>query len=184
MRRPQILMFVLIVCLVPLVAACSPAVHATAKPTPTTPEEVAATKVAQSVIAQLRANDIPIEQTATYGPNTDPDHLLGRTSQYIGKIAFHDARVPSPTKLNALDVVDGGCVEVFANMADAIGAENYINQMNQTGALFFTEYDYFNGVILLRLSSQLPPSDAQAYKAVFMGMPKITKVTTTPTPQP
>jgi hypothetical protein len=173
MRRPWFLVPGVLVMIVAVLTACAPVSHTTAKAVPTTPQEVSAGKVALQVLNQLKANGMPIATATSFTPSTDPVHLLGRPGQYIGKVAFHDARVPSDAQPNTLDVVDGGSIEIFQNIQTAQAAEDYINQMSQAGALFFTEYDYFNGIVLLRLSSQLTPDEAHIYKNVFYSLPKM-----------
>lgn len=173
MRRPWFLVPGVFVMIVAVLTACAPVSHTTAKAVPTTPQEVSAGKVALQVLNQLKANGMPIATATSFTSSTDPIHLLGRPGQYIGKVAFHDARVPSDAQPNTLDVVDGGSIEVFQNIQTAQAAEDYINQMSQAGALFFTEYDYFNGIVLLRLSSQLTPDEAHIYKNVFYSLPKM-----------
>jgi hypothetical protein len=100
----------------------------------------------------------------------DPNHLLGRPSQYTSKIAFADSQIPSKdTELGGTkmyetgDVQLGGSVEVFSAPGDAAARSKYVAAVTKS-VQAFAEYDYVHGDIVLRLSHLLTPDEAAAYK--------------------
>ncbi len=127
-------------------------------------------QIADQVVQQLQESGLPIGERFACDMQTDPDHLLGTPGQYVGKVNFWDTRFAEQGHGADLSVVDGGTIQVFANMTDANAADKYIKSMSSTDAMFFTEYDYWNGVVLLRLSSQLSPGQAKAYQTAFMSI--------------
>ena len=96
----------------------------------------------------------------------DPNHLLGRPSQYTSKVTFTD------TRIKATEVVDstkgsvdlGGAVEVFANSADAAARAKYIQAVTKSMPAL-AEYDYVHGTVLVRVSHYLTPAQAAGYKS-------------------
>ena len=137
--------------------ACGGA-HTPAAPTP------AAT--AQTVLAAFLAAGLPIADPVTFTPETDPNHLLGRPHQYAAKLSWRDARVADSGE-PGLDT--GGTLEVFASPADRQTRQQYVEALAQASSLF-AEYTFANGRLLLRLSSQLTPAQAEEYEAIFERM--------------
>lgn len=138
------------------------------------------THIAESVLQRLKANDLPIGETFTATTATDPDHLLGTPGQYVGKVTFQDTRLAKDLHGADLSVVDGGSILVYPSALDVKNVKDYMQKLNGDGAMFFTEYDYWNGLVLLRLSSQLSPSQAGDYKAVLAAMPAVSQLTSAP----
>ena len=172
MRLKKVAPTALLVSVMLLVSACVSVVpQPHARNAPITPQEVTASKLADNVLQYLQKDGLPIGESFTYTVNNDPDALLGTGNQYIGKVTFKDTRVPSETSKSGIDVLDGGCIEIFANMKDAKATEAYITQANQDGTLFSTEYDYWRGIILLRVTSQLTPAQAHFYQAILTTYP-------------
>ena len=69
---------------------------------------------AQSVALKLRGQGLPIRSIETYTEENDPNKLLGRPGQYVGKANFRDRRAEDDGASD-LDVSEGGSVEVFAS---------------------------------------------------------------------
>ena len=159
------------------VTACGlPGTRASAGPI--TPTATATAKIANygqtadQILAGLKARGLPIGASVTYTASTDVNSLLGRPGQYIGKINFKDTRVTDSGDQGVnIDVNDGGTrIEVFATLTDATNRTKYV-QAIATGASLFAEYDYQDGLVLLRLSKQLTPDQAQAYLAALRTLP-------------
>jgi len=114
---------------------------------------------------------MPITADFAYDENTDLNHLLGRPNQYTGKDNFRDSRTHYSHSSGAnIDVSDGGSVEVFANTTDAQKRFTYIQAISSSGGLF-AEYEYVDGVAILRLSKELTPTQAKAYQTAFLALP-------------
>lgn len=145
---------VLAVTIVPLMVGCGGSSKSS------TPADAAA------VVAKLKAAGLPIANIAAITAANDPNQLLGRPHQYIGKDTFTDARIdPSKARDNATGSLDlGGAVEVFAKASDAKSRSSYIQAVKKSAPVFGTEYDYVSGTVLLRLSQSLTPDQAAAYQ--------------------
>jgi hypothetical protein len=152
--------------------AYGPPAIATATPKPTaTPKVAHAGQSAPQILAGLKAKGLPIGESVTYTDATDLNHLLGRPSQYVGKVNFKDTRTPDSGNHDVnLGVEDGGSVEVFATQADATKRFTYVQTIATSSALF-AEYDYNDGVVVLRVSKMLTPAQAQAYEAALKTLP-------------
>lgn len=151
MRNP--LPAFLAVALAATLAACSSA--------PATDKDAAA------VIAALAAEDLPIKLTVTYTEQTDPNRLLGRPNGYTSKAAFVDGRVDASKMAGKEgDVGLGGGVEVFEDADAAQARADYIQNIGKAGPMF-AEYSYTAGNVLVRVSKELPPTDAKAYEAAL-----------------
>ena len=67
-----------------------------------------------------------------------------------------------------MSVSDGGSVEVFATVTDAQHRFKYLQAISTSGNALFAEYEYLDGIAILRLSSKLTPTQAAAYKTAFL----------------
>ena len=100
-----------------------------------------------------------------------PLSSAGRPGEYVGKINFKDSRIPDSGDQGVdISVGDGGSIEVFATLADATKHTQYVQGIATSSALF-AEYDYQDGLVLLRISKQLTPDQAQAYQAALKALP-------------
>jgi hypothetical protein len=113
------------------------------------------------VIAALKKAGLPITASRVYTESNDPNKLMGRPGQYIGKANFLDRRI----KFDQFSVSDGGSVETFANKSDANVRFKYMSAVARTP--LFAEYDYLEGTVLLRIASDLTPTQAKAYETAF-----------------
>jgi hypothetical protein len=122
-------------------------------------------------VQALKAKGLPIGEVFSYTAENDLNHLLGRPGQYIGKTEFKDTRIASTSQGAAIAVSDGGSVEVFATVADAQHRFAYLQAISTSGNALFAEYEYLDGQAILRVSSQLTPTEAKAYEAAFKTVP-------------
>lgn len=151
-----------------LLTACS-SNSGSSSSTDTKPKAAAskqAAVTASSAMTQIAAKVPTAKQSGTVTAANDPNHLLGRPSQYTSKVTFTDSRV------NKADVVDstkgsvdlGGAIEVFASPADATARAKYIQTVSKSMSAL-AEYDYVHGTVLVRVSHYLTPAQAEEYKA-------------------
>ena len=119
---------------------------------------------AAEVVEELRDEGLPVSESETYTAENDPNELLGRPAQYVGKATFMDTRLP-PDELvgEGFDVANGGSVESFDNEDDAIARQEYLNAVTQSVPAF-AEYTYRQGTVVLRLSGRLTPDQAAEYE--------------------
>jgi hypothetical protein len=141
-------------------------------PTATATPKVAHTgQTADQILAGLQAKGMHIGASVTYTASTDQNNLLGRPGQYIGKINFKDTRIPDSGNQGVdISVDDGGSIEVFDTLVAATNRTQYVQGIAQSSALF-AEYDFQDGLVLLRLSKILTPDQAQAYLAALKTLP-------------
>lgn len=118
---------------------------------------------ARTIAAKLKAERLPIRKVAAYTEENDPNKLLGRPGQYIGKANFRDRRAESDGA-KGLDVSEGGSIEVFASEDDAEKRTAYVESIGKSGVGPFAEYDYRRGQVLLRVAGNLTPKQARQYE--------------------
>lgn len=151
-------------------AACAPASGGTPAPT-VTPKVHHAGQSAQQIVAGLKAKGLPIGEMFAFTAESDQNHLLGRPHQYVGKVSWRDTRVNESDSHGAdISASDGGSVEVFANLADAEARAHYVETIAAGGGIF-SEYDYSDGTVLLRVSKDLTPDQAKAYQTALLSLP-------------
>jgi hypothetical protein len=160
-----------------LAAGCGSAGGAYGPAATATPNVTATPKVAHvgqsaaQVFAGFKAKGLPTGESVTYTDASDLNHLLGRPGQYTGKVNFKDTRIPDSGNHDVnIAVDDGGSIEVFATQADATKRFTYVQAIATSSALF-AEYDYQDGLVVLRISNVLTPAQAQAYEAALKTLP-------------
>ena len=138
----------------------------TATPTATpSPSPTPIPETVEAALKKLSAAGLPVGESITYTAETDPNNLLGRPNGYEGKINFRDTRL-MVERVTEFDTGDGGSLEFFPSAAGATSRKDYIQSLGKASPLF-TEYDYVNGRILLRLSARLTPAQAAEYEKVL-----------------
>ncbi len=186
MKKIRILLPVFVLISAICISACggssqsSSSPTATTKVTPTavsTPSPSPAPQVAHSgrtadqILQGLKSHGLPIGVSFTYNAANDLNHDLGRPFQYIGKVNFKDTRISSTEQGAAISVSDGGSIEMFANESDAMHRFSYLQALSKSGSPFFVEYEYLDGVVILRISSLLTPDQAAKYQAALKALP-------------
>lgn len=110
----------------------------------------------RTVVGDLRESGLPVGRTETYNASSDPNKLLGRPGQYVSKANFRVRGIPDDKLNDGIDVSEGGGVEIFDDEDAASKREEYIKAIAESGGLF-AEYTYRDGLVVLRLSSELTP---------------------------
>jgi hypothetical protein len=121
----------------------------------------------EAIISALKAAGIPIGKTVIFTAETDPNKLLGRPNQYIAKATWHDTRLSEPT--GELGVEHGGGLEIYQDEAAAQARMDYIQELGKKMPIL-VEYNYVKGPVLLRVSKELTPTQAEAYKKALEGL--------------
>ena len=163
-------------------AACSsssvttvPVTTGTAAPAAATSTQPATTHpasalTAEQVLAGLKAHGLPITAEVDYTDATDPNHLQGRPNGYTSSADFTDPRARAAQgALTATGpgVVNGGGVEVYPDASGARSRGTYIATITKAAPILGDGYDYVAGPVLLRLSTDLTPDQAAAYRAAL-----------------
>lgn len=128
----------------------------------------AAAMTAGQVVAALRSHGLPVTLTKVFTAVSDPNHLIGRPGQYTSKAEFTDSRVKQRDATS--HVAPGSSTEVFTSNADAMRRATYIESVTQAAPMLGTEYDYVARDVLVRVSGQLIPAQARAYKAALQAI--------------
>jgi hypothetical protein len=163
--------------LIATLAACSntkadtsgtPASPAAAKQSPVAKQDSTAGKplTASTAFDKISASVTTAKLSGTVTAENDPNHLLGRPNQYTSKITFSDTRISANDASGADkgDVDWGGAIESFATPSDAKARAEYIQTVTKSMPAL-SEYDYVQGVTLVRVSHYLTPKQAGEYKA-------------------
>ncbi|MCC5580869.1 hypothetical protein IMZ11_35175 [Microtetraspora sp. AC03309] len=120
---------------------------------------------AADIVSELAARGLPAALTVTYTEENDPNKLLGRPNGYTSKAAFtHERAAGAGGKPGDINL--GGGVEVFQDADAAQTRANYIQTLAKASPML-GEYTYQVGNVVLRISKDLPPTDAQAYETAL-----------------
>jgi hypothetical protein len=122
---------------------------------------------AESVLLALQAAGLPVGDYIVYDAATDPNELLGRPGQYIGKVNFVDTSIGEVTPDFSLS--EGGSIEVFETEQAAQIRHDYILTVTQSSPLL-AEYDFLEGTVLLRLSKSFTPDEAAVYEQALIAI--------------
>lgn len=116
------------------------------------------------LVSALQSSASNVADVTVLTADSDPNHLLGRPNQYVGKIDFRDTRLDAG---GGVGIGNGGTVEIFDTAEDRKRREDYIRELAKTP--IFSEYTYASpsGMALLRLSHSLTPDQAEQYRAWF-----------------
>lgn len=167
--RPTLVLLAVLI----LAAGCGPASPAgDTKPSATpTPRIAHAGQSADQILTGLKAKGLPVGASVTYTADNDPNKLLGRPGQYIGKVTFKDTRLADNGNQGVdISVGDGGSIEVFATLDAATKRTTYVQAISSSAALF-TEYDFQDGLVLLRISHELTPDQENGYETALKTLP-------------
>jgi hypothetical protein len=109
------------------------------------------------------ATAMSMGKVTVWTAETDPNKLLGRPGGYTSAATIVDKA------LTCTEVATdcGATVEVYPTDAEAKARSEYIQSMLGNGGVFGTEYHYFAGTALLRVTGQLTPDVAKQYAAKF-----------------
>lgn len=139
---------------------------------------------AEAVVQSLKDAGLPVDYVEIYSEDTDPNSLLGRPGNYTSKASFVDESLindweeevefselyspeypPSPFDY-------GGTVEVFENEGDCKARADYLESLHDPSLGMFADqsYMYVNKNIILRISYDIAPSEAEKYEKEFMGI--------------
>ena len=154
------------------VAACSNSKTSTDdSEKPAKPAAASKPLTASSAFTQIAGKIPSAKLSGTVTAANDPNKLLGRPGQYTSKVTFTDSRIKKADVEGTEkgDVERGGAIEAFANPADAAARAKYIQAVTKSMPAL-AEYDYVHGSILVRVSHNLTPDQAAAYKTAADGL--------------
>lgn len=102
------------------------------------------------------------DKSVIYTEETDPNELLGRPNNYIGKADFSDTRCEQWSE----DNLAGGTFEYFSNEADCDSRYEYLLKLSDPslGALGVNQYIYKYSTVILRVDFELTSTQAEEYR--------------------
>ncbi|WP_145964113.1 hypothetical protein [Chromobacterium phragmitis] len=112
----------------------------------------------ETVLSALKKAGIPIAKEVVYTAETDSNKLLGRPNQYVAKANWADGRLSQPQEDMA-----GGTVEIFKSEDDLKARKEYVERIGKTMPMM-AQYQYHNGLVLIRLDKALTPTQAAEYE--------------------
>jgi hypothetical protein len=114
---------------------------------------------ASQLAASLESSGLPVTSVVVYTEDTDPNHLLGRPNQYVGKLSWQDSRVPEGSR--------PATIEVFAKVEYLRDRHKYLTDIAQASPLLGGTYVFPDEphLALLRVPYGLTPEQADAYRA-------------------
>ena len=116
------------------------------------------TITAEEFVSALEDAGFPISDVEIYDENTDPNAVLGRPGEYIGKFNF--THEPKPETYQLLTI------EIFEKEADAKKRAAYVEEtIEDLGVM--GEYIYLDSVYLLRIPYDLTTEEAELYNKAF-----------------
>lgn len=121
---------------------------------------------APDVVAHFQKANLPVGKTTQVTAENDPNHLLGRPSQYVSATYFADTRYPK----SDLDDNLMQKVEVFANAADAKARADYIREVTK-GVAFLTTYVLQRGRVVVMLDQIMTPDQVAEYQKALDQLP-------------
>lgn len=146
-----------------------------ASATSAAPEETSAPEIDAAGVAEILAAAVSsVQQVTVITEDNDPNDLIGRPNGYASAAVLSDEGGNSSDPLPGVDW--GATVEVFEDEASAQRRSDYIQGILEENPMFGTEYNYVNGIALLRVSGELVPSVAAQYESSFMAIDKSTIV--------
>jgi hypothetical protein len=98
--------------------------------------------------------------------DNDPNNLIGRPNGYVAASVLVDSRLPRCTSANLGDDC-GAIIEQWPDQAAAQRRNDYVQSVLRTMPIVGQQWITVKGNLLLRVTGQLKPSAAEAYKAAF-----------------
>jgi hypothetical protein len=129
----------------------------------TTDSPIPINLTADSIIQSLKAGGLPIKNEVVFTDENDPNKLLGRPNQYVGKASWNDERDKDANPK------DPNCtVEVFDSIDAFERRKEYLEGVAK--APMFAQYVFSHKNAVLRLDHALTPKQAAEYEKVLKAL--------------
>jgi hypothetical protein len=106
---------------------------------------------------------IPDLEATTITEDNDPNDLLGRPNGYVAAVVLEDPRLEGCGA--GLGVDCGATIEEWPVADAAQQRAEYIATLQEEAPILGSEYHYLDGAVLVRVSGELKPSEAEEYEA-------------------
>lgn len=120
---------------------------------------------AHDAAAAIQGKVGTVQKVEDLTEDTDSNELLGRPNGYKAATVIYDSRA----QCDGPGVDCGAVIEQWPSESAAKKRADYIQSILKDSPILGSEYDYTDGAILLRISGNLKPSEAQEYEAAFTG---------------
>ncbi|MDS1114711.1 hypothetical protein RD149_13125 [Gordonia westfalica] len=107
-------------------------------------------------------------RTTEITEDNDPNNLIGRPNGYTAAYVIEDSRIGCPEPPDKIGVDCGAMVEQWPDQASAQARADYIQRVRKDLPMLGQEYYTVRGDLLLRVSGELKPSQAEAYERVLV----------------
>lgn len=105
---------------------------------------------------------LPVGEYIDYTEETDPNSMMNKPGQYIGKLNFAVDGL-----MQILDTPKGGSIEIFSSKKDAEARKEYIDQFGAASPLLAETSEIVLDKVLIRLDREVTMSEAQKYFDLF-----------------
>lgn len=120
---------------------------------------------AQSAALVLQSQIPDITELIELDEDNDPNDLIGRPNGYTAATVVFDSRVSCEGDEPGVDC--GATIEEWPSQEDAEKRSEYIQDLQSGSSLLGSEWHTVRDNLLLRVTGNMDPSDAEAYADVF-----------------
>lgn len=120
---------------------------------------------AQSAALVLQSQIPDVTELVKLDEKNDPNDLIGRPNGYTAATVIFDSRVSCEEGKPGVDC--GATIEEWPSQEDAEKRSDYIQELQSGSSLLGSEWNTVHDGLLLRVSGNMNPSDAEAYAEIF-----------------
>ncbi len=124
-----------------------------------------AVPTAQSAAQVLKSEVTEITELLTLDEDNDPNDLIGRPNGYSAATVLFDSRVSCAGDEPGVDC--GATIEEWPSQKAAQERSEYIQSLQSGSSILGSEWNTVRGTLLLRVTGEMKPSDADAYAEIF-----------------
>jgi hypothetical protein len=120
---------------------------------------------AQSAALVLQSEIPDVTELVKLDEDNDPNDLIGRPNGYTAATVMFDSRVSCEGNEPGVDC--GATIEEWPSQEDAEQRSQYIQDLQSGSSLLGSEWNTIRDNLLLRVTGNMSPSDAEAYADIF-----------------
>lgn len=124
-----------------------------------------AVPTAQSAARVLMSEVPEITEVLALDENNDPNDLIGRPNGYAAATVLFDSRVSCAGDEPGVDC--GATIEEWSSAKGAQERSDYIQSLQSGTSIIGSEWSTVRDNLLLRVTGELNPSDAETYAEIF-----------------
>ncbi|KQY62403.1 hypothetical protein [Nocardioides sp. Root140] len=124
-----------------------------------------AVPTAQSAALVLQSEIPEITRLLEIDEDNDPNELIGRPNGYVGATVVFDSRVECPDDDPGVDC--GATIEEWPSRKEAQERSDYIQSLQSGSSMLGSEWNTVRGKLLLRVTGNMKPSEAEGYAEIF-----------------